>query len=361
MTSLDLAGRRLTNQHLAANPFEKPEEVVQWFGAVQSQDYGGAKWAIAQRTNVVNSAVLDQLFAAGAILRTHVLRPTWHFVLPSDIRWLLKLTGPRVHAINAYYYRQSELDEAVFKRSHAALTKALQGGKHLTRPELAQVLAENGLVPSGLRLAYLLMNAELDGLICSGPLRGKQFTYVLLEERVTPTKTLTQDEALAELTRRYFTSHGPATLPDYSWWSGLSMAEVKAGLELVKSELECEIIGDKTYWFAAATTSVKIKTPTVHLLPNYDEHVVAYKDHRASFDSAVYNNLDPTNAALLAHIIILNGLVIGGWRRTIQKKEITITPNLIVSLNESEQAALKSAVEAYGQFMGLPVTLATDS
>ncbi len=358
MTNLDIARLRLHNQRLAGNVFEKPEEVVRWLGAVQSQDYAGAKWAIAQRTTNPTNALLDRLFADGAILRTHVMRPTWHFVLPSDIRWLLKLTGPRVHAVNAYYYRKSELDEAVFKRSAEIMTKGLQGGTQLTRTELAQALQENGIVSSGLRLAYIIMWAELDGVICSGALRGKQFTYALLEERVPPTKELEPDEALAELTRRYFTSHGPATLADYVWWSGLSMIEAKTGLEMIKSDFTSETISEKTYWFAPVATPVKIKDPTIHLLPNYDELFVAYKDHRGSFDAAVLTDLAPTNEALLNQVITLNGQVIGGWRRTIQKNKIEITTNFLVPLNEAEQAALTIAAEDYSRFMGMPVTLA---
>ena len=189
LTRLDIAHQRLHNEHLAGAQLNKPEAVVQWLCAVQSQDYAGAKWAIAQRTTGETNAALDQLFNDGKILRTHVMRPTWHFVLPADIRWLLRLTAPRVHAANAYYYRKLELDDAVFHRGNAALAKALQGGAQLIRAEIALVYTNAGIHASGLRLAYLIMHAELDALICSGALHGKQFTYAWLDDRVPQTQT----------------------------------------------------------------------------------------------------------------------------------------------------------------------------
>src|SRR5262245_24524323 len=167
---------------------------------------------------------IDELFNEGKILRTHVMRPTWHFVMPEDIRWMLKLTAPRINAVSAYYFRKMELDQAVLARSNAAISKALRG-KHLTREELGQVLGRAKIDAKGLRLIYLMIRAELDAVICSGPLRGKQFTYALLDERVPKCRTLKRDEALAELTIRYFTSHGPALLRDFVWWSGLTITD----------------------------------------------------------------------------------------------------------------------------------------
>ena len=356
MPDSTIAHRRLHNQRLAGPPFEKPEAVVQWLTAVQSQDYAGAKWAIAQRTKATTDAELDQLFNDGAILRTHVLRPTWHFVMPADIRWMLKLTAPRVNAVNAYYYRKLELDDAVFRRSQTALAKALRGGKQLTRTELAQALKGAGITASGLRLAYLIIRAELDAVICSGALRGKQFTYALLDDRVPETKILEYDEALAELTRRYFTSHGPALVRDYTWWSGLTVADAKAGIEMASSYLTHATADGKTYWFATHATTARKQTPTVHLLPNYDEYLIAYKDHSPSFDAARLKQTRPEiEEALMAHIVVLNGQVIGGWRRTIGKDEVAIKTNLLVTLTGVDQAALRTAAGRYGQFLGKSV------
>ena len=199
-------------------------------GAVQSQDYPGAKWAIGQRTRGATDAAFDEAFAQGRILRTHIMRPTWHFVMPADIRWMLALTAPRVNAVMAYYYRQMEVDETLIARAKPVFERALRGGKQLTRAELGTALEKAGIHATGVRLGFIIGRAELDAVVCSGALRGKQHTWALLEERVPPAKRLDRDEAMRELTRRFFTSHGPAQLIDFVWWSGLTMADAKKEL-----------------------------------------------------------------------------------------------------------------------------------
>ncbi len=208
-------------------------------GAVQSQDYAAAKWGVGQRTVGITDAIVEQAFADGSILRTHVMRPTWHFVTPSDIRWMLSLTAPRVHAANAYRYRELELNEAVFRRCRSSLMRALQGGRQLTRTELRQLLQRARIdTTAPQRLAYLLMHAELEGVICSGARRGKQFTYALLDERVPPASVPQRDEALHDLTMRYFSTRGPATPQDFSWWSGLTVADAKRGVEAAGTSID---------------------------------------------------------------------------------------------------------------------------
>ncbi len=205
---------------------ETPRDVVRWLGALQAQEFALAKWSIAQRTRGMNRGDVEQAFADGVILRTHVLRPTWHFALGEDLRWLLKATAPRVNTLNAYYNRQHKLDTKLFAKSNSIIAKALEGGAHLTRSELAAVLTRGGIRAAGNRLAYIVMRAELDAIVCSGAMRGKQHTYALLDERIPHGKTLDREEALAELARRYFTSRGPATLNDFARWSSLTAAQV---------------------------------------------------------------------------------------------------------------------------------------
>ena len=355
MTDLTIADHRLRNQRLTGPAFDRPEHVVRWLTAVQSQDYAGAKWAIAQRVKEADENEIDKLFNDGKILRTHVMRPTWHFVMPADIRWMLKLTAPRVNAVSAYYYRKLELDDALFRRSNAAITKALRGGRQLTRPELAGVLKRSAIDANGSRLAYLMLRAELDGLICSGALRGKQFTYAFLEERVPESKILERDEALAELTKRYFTSHGPALLRDYTWWSGLTMADAKAGIEMARPHLDQRTVEDKTYWFGELGATAKTKTPLVHLLPNYDEYLIAYKDRSNSINPSLEKHLGPSDGVFNAHIIVLSGQVIGGWRRTIEKDRVTVNANTLLKLDKAAHRALRQAAERYGEFIGKSV------
>ncbi len=217
MTKPDIAIQRLHHQQIENTNLKAPSEVVAWLGAMQAQDYAAAKWALGLRLQHVTDADVEQAFAEGKILRTHVLRPTWHFVTPEDIRWLLKLTAPRVQVFNAYQYRQLELHDAIFKRGHDIFIKILQGRKQLTRSELATTLEQAGIAAKGSRLAHIVMQAELEGIICSGARRGKQFTYALLEERAPHAKHLERDEALAELVKRYFSIHGPATVQDFVW------------------------------------------------------------------------------------------------------------------------------------------------
>jgi hypothetical protein len=358
MIDPDILCRRLHNQRLSRVQFERVEEAVGWFGAVQAQDYGGAKWALAQRTGTATDVQLDSLFAEGVILRTHVMRPTWHFVLPHDIRWLLQLTAPRVNAASAYYYRKVELDDSVFWRSNHAQARALEGGKQLTRTELARVLERAGIQASGIRLAYLMMRAELDAVVCSGARRGKQFTYALLDERAPAAAVLDRDEALAELARRYFTSHGPALLQDYVWWSGLTVADARAGIEMAASHLVDEVMDGRRYWSARFASVGEDRSPIVHLLPNYDEYLIAYKEHSPAFDPSLFTDASAVDRVLAGHILVVAGRVMGGWRRLIEKGRVTVEVEPLAPLGAAQEEALHVEVERYSGFIGMPASLA---
>ena len=319
MNTSDVLRQRLHNQKLSSSEIENPADVVRWLGAVQAQDYGAAKWALALRMRNATHAQVEEAFNEGRIIRTHLLRPTWHFVLPEDVRWLLELTAPQVNRRSGSGYRMFELDAAVFKRSNKILSKALRGGKHLTRATLKDALNKSGVAAdNGVRLAHILLRAELDGVVCSGPRIGKQFTYALLEERVPPAKPLTRDEALAKLTRRYFQSHGPATLQDFVWWSGLTVADARRGIELA-GEKETRIPN-------------RIENPC-HLLPAFDEYFVAYKDREGG--------LGPT--------IIINGRAVGTWKRNSKSVDLNVSR----PVNKSEQRAITKATERYLEFHSL--------
>ncbi len=357
MTSLEIVRRRLRNQHITEATFKKPQDVVQWLGAVQAQDYPGAKWAVAQRAQGVTDGALDRALAEGTILRTHVMRPTWHFVAPADIRWMLNLTAPRVHAVNAYYYRKLELDDATFRRSNAALTKALQGGNQLTREELRGVLRQTGVATDGeLRMSYIMMRAELDGIACSGARRGKQFTYMLLDERAPQARTFDRDEALAELSKRYFTSRGPATVKDFVWWSGLTTADAKAGIEMVRSQFNCEIVDDQTYWFPDNAPTASNASPIAYLLSTYDEYLIGYKDRSAYIAAEHAEKI--VSGDTYTSTIVLNGRVVGVWKRTIKKGTVVIETIFFTTLKKAEKQSVAVAAQQYGAFLGMPVELA---
>ncbi len=353
---IDLPTQRLHTQHLVGPKFETAAEVVSHFGAVQAQDYAGAKWAVAQRTHGLTDADLDRALADGSILRTHVLRPTWHFVIPADIRWMLALTAPRVKAMMAYQNRRLALDAATFKRSAKALSKALPG-KQLTRAELEAVLNQAGIVTNNLRTIHLLMHAELDGVMCSGGRRGKQFTYALLDERAPNAKTLPHDEALATLALRYFIGHGPATVQDFAWWSGLTLTDARRGLDMVQAKLQREVVGDQPYWLAELDNHVKASMPPL-LLPNYDEYIVGYADRSAIYDPAHADKLDARNNVLFMNTLLIKGQVVGTWQRTLQKNAVTIDLKPFKPLSKADQHVVLKTAEAYGVFLGLPVMFA---
>jgi hypothetical protein len=355
MNASAVAHHRLENQHLSSPDFLKPEDVVQWMGAVQAQDYGGAKWAVAQRMRLPAEGTIETAFAEGRLLRTHVMRPTWHFVAPGDIRWMLRLTAPRVNAVMASYYRKFELDQMVFTRTHKALARALHGGRQLTRDALRHAVQRTGIATEGLRFLFILARAELDGVICSGARIGKQFTYALLEERVPPARRLTHDEALAALTARYFASRGPATVQDFVWWSGLTGRDAKAGLEMVSSSLACETIDGRTYWRSASLPAVTRASRAAHLLPPYDEYLVAYKDRSAALASASSKRLAAN--AIFGPTIVLDGQVVGTWKRTLGKRDVTMTLSPLGNLRKADQHAVNEAAHAYGVFLGVNAVL----
>jgi hypothetical protein len=351
-----LTRKRLDNQGLSRVRLRSAPEVVRWFVAVQSQDFGGAKWGVGQRLSGATDATVERAFDAGEILRTHVMRPTWHFVSPQDIRWLLALTAPRVHRFNGPYYRKFEMDSRTITRSRNAIEGALDAGGYLTREELGAAIRRAKIPFDGVRLAHLVMHAELEAAICSGPRRGKQFTYALTERRAPGARRLTRDEALVELTRRYFASHGPATARDFAWWSGLSLADARAGLAALGDGVGRETIGALTYWFVPSRLGARPSTPLVHLLPNYDEDLIAYKDRDlpgglpAPVGAARYGNFP--------HHMVIEGRLAGAWRRTVTAREGELDVLPYRALTRAETSALGAAVDDYRRFMNLVMSLA---
>jgi hypothetical protein len=307
---------RLANQHLSGPRFDDPAALVAHLGAVQSQDYPAAKWAIAQRLRDGTDARIEAAYAEGAILRTHVLRPTWHFVAPADIRWMLQLTGARIKNAMRPYLRSAELDEAYFGRATAAIARALEGGRSLTRPEVGDALREADVeVRDTWMLGQLLLRAEVDSVVVSGRPRGRQHTWALLEERVPRVASLEHDEAVAELTFRYFKSHGPALVQDCSWWSGLPMAEIKRGLENNRHRLESETVDGRTYWFESWSPAGGEDGCSVHLLPNFDEYTVAYRARDLYFDPELNRTGNPRYDVPFGDAVVACGRVVGRWKR----------------------------------------------
>ena len=354
----DICSQRLANQHLSRQTVDKPSEIVRLLGAVQAQDYSTAKWAVAQRTRSATEAAVEKELDEGTILRTHVLRPTWHFVAPADIRWMLALTGPRVEAVLASYDRKLGIDEAVLRKSNAILTKTLQGGNHLTRAELSLAMQSAGIRTDGTqRLARLVMHAELNGLICSGPRRRKQFTYGLLEERAPRAIVLSRDEALFELAKRYFSTRGPATVDDFAWWSGLTKTDAKRGAQAAGSELEHEIIGGRGYWFPTPG-KVRKKSPLAHLLPNYDEYFIGLKDRTAMQSALKASGWDGSLSFVGGHILTIDGQIVGGWGRTVKGEATIVELKLLTTISKEKHRAIVRELKRFEAFLAQPVALA---
>ncbi len=358
LTAKEIARRRIYGQRLIDTTFRAPGEVVEWLGAVQAQDYPGAKWAIVQRAIEVTGGSVDEALADGTLIRAHVLRPTWHLVARDDIRWMLELTGPHIMARMATYDRQLELDEKTFRKSNAALAKALRDGVHLTRTELRPALARARIGDLGTqRLAHLLMRAELDRVICSGAMKGKQQTYALFDERVPAGEPLHRDEAMARLASRYLRSRSPATAQDFSWWSGLSMKDARRAIEMIAGELREESFEGRAYWSVEADVPDVSTSGRVWLVPNYDESFIGFRDRSAMGQRLVDAKLMERESVLAVHIVLADAQVVGGWKRAILKKGVRIDMTLVARLTKAERKRLGPEAERYGAFLDLPAIL----
>ena len=335
--------RRLHNQRLTTTSFRQAGEVVSWLGAVQAQDYPGARWALGLRARGLDSAAVDAALARGEILRTHILRPTWHFVAPGDIRWIQMLTAARVQRTMAGYAPKVGLNARIFARAREVLQRALEG-RELTRAEISTALAARRIAATGVPLAHILLNAELEQVITSGGLRGNQFTYALLDARAPKSAVVDRDDALARLTKRYFASHGPATTRDMSWWSGLPQREITRGLEILGRDVERTEQDGLPYWSVRDRSKPKPGSG-VWLLPNYDEFLIAYRDRQLSAPRFALKPRD-----IYAHFLVVDGVLAGVWRRSGTGAGAQATATSYRRLSSLERRGLEGAVERFERF-----------
>ena len=332
------------------------QSLVHRQGAVQAQDYAGALWALAMRLPPsTTESELDAVFARGEILRTHVLRPTWHFVTPRDIRWMLRLTGPRILSSSKGRLSQLKLDAVSLLRAHRALHEAMQGGAQLGREELRAVL-RRARVPAddSERFAWIMLVAELEGLVTSGARRGKQFTYALLDERAPdPGVVLEGRDAVRELVRRYFSSHGPATPHDFATWSGLTIGDARRELAELPEEFVADEVDGFTWWRPVGTPPRAARSPVARLLPNYDEHFIGFRDRHPLLARLDRHGPRPEWRTLLQHTMTVDGEVVGTWRRSLGAAAVDLTLAPRVPLTDAERAAFEREVARYGRFLGL--------
>ncbi|HZC06180.1 MAG TPA: winged helix DNA-binding domain-containing protein [Ktedonobacterales bacterium] len=356
MTTLPIAHQRLAHQRLARPDLATPAEVAQWFGAVQAQELPGALYAVSLRMpSGATEQGIERAIAERGIVRTWPMRGTIHFVPAEDAQWMLRLLARRTNRNAASIYRRAGLDDATFARAGDVLARALQGGKVAPRKQLYAALDAAGIATDGeQRGLHLLGYWAREGLICLGPRQGKQPTFTLLDEWVPNARKLDGDEALATLARRYFTSHGPATEQDFAWWSGLTLTEARLAMRLVERDFERTQMDGQTYWTSAAASSPTAPPePSVYLLPQYDEFTVAYKDRRAALHPAFPD--DPFR--ILGPVIVVDGRVVGSWKRRLTKDTVIISVTLFTPLNDEQRDGLARAAERYGRYLGLPVVI----
>jgi hypothetical protein len=347
----DIANIRLQHQQIAHTAFKKAKDLVAWMGAMQSQDYNMAKWAIGIRLPNATQKTIEAAIHKGEIIRTHILRPTWHFVSAEDIHWMLALSAPKLKASLKARHNELELSEAVRKKSNTIIEKALTKNGHLTRVELVTALKNAKISVDNNRSSHLLFWAEMEGLICSGSLKENEPTYALLNQWVPNKKTFNKDEALASLTHKYFHSHSPATLADFVWWSGLNISEAKHGLEMIKNGLVTETIGNHTYWLPNGFAIPK-KQSSVYFLPAYDEYIISYKDRTAILPFINHKKAISDNG-LFRPVIVINGKAAGIWKRTIKKDKVIIETQYFEAPPKTVKKSIEKAAAAYGDFMEL--------
>ena len=353
-----IAQRRIRASRLSGDPFRTAAEAVGWHLAMQAQDYPPAKWSIGQRSTGLRDADLDLALTDGTIVRTHVLRPTWHFVARDDVRWLLELSAPRVHRANAGRYAELGLDARTRARCERVIARALEGGNRLTREGLAGALDRARIDRVGQRMPYILIHCELEAVICSGGLSGRQQTYALMDERVPVGGRLGRDEALTELARRFLRSHGPATAKDMSWWSGFTIGDLRTALEGLGSDVERETIDGLAFWSVGDRRDEPPVPRGVDLLQAYDELVVGYSESRwwgdARREAVAAAWRDPGRPS---GVILFEGRLAGHWSRRVEGDSIRIEALLYEPRKRGFLKALQAAAEEHSVFFGRPVTL----
>jgi hypothetical protein len=290
------------------------------------------------------------------------MRGTLHFVPAADVSWMLDLMTPRVIVGSAARQLQLGLDDATFAACRTVIRESLKGGAARTREELLQALEQEGIPTGSQRGYHLLWRSAQEGLICFASPAGKKPAFALLDEWILPSQRVyyaDRSEALCELAVRYFTSHGPATLQDFSWWSGLLTADTKIGLEEAKTKLEQAVVDGKTYWMLPgcldAVSAAAGSESSVYLLPGFDEFILGYRDRSAVLDPTYAEKICPGGNGVFMPTIVSNGIVAGTWKRVVTRKGITVTPHPFTPLSGSEEKAFAAAADSYCEFLIAPV------
>jgi hypothetical protein len=355
MTYQEISHYRLVSQKLYKTTKNSPQEIVQHLGAMQAQDYAMAKWAIGSRCDASEKEIEEAINSA-QIIRTHILRPTWHFVSADDIYWMLDLSAPQVKRFTASAAKKYGYDAKKLEQINSAIEKMLCGNNHMTRDEIMQELNIQKTSKEDFLSAAIMMNAELDGLVCNGKMKGKQITYALLEERVAKPKTkLTKEKALEKLAKRYFESHGPATLSDFSWWSGFAPTTCKIAVNAIELRLDSVEIENQKYWFAKQSFENNFRE-SVHFLPAFDEILISYKNREASI-LLEHQSKAFTNNGIFKPTILENGKVIGIWKRTIKKDLAKIETQFFDVTEKDKKTAVFEGIKSFENYLETKIVI----
>jgi len=355
MSTPEILRQRLYRQQLIDHDLHTPKEVVQWLGAVQAQDYLNALWGVGMRLKDSSEAAVEKALQDKSIVRTWPMRGTLHFVPAEEVRWMLKYLTPRVMKRAASIHRGVGLDAATFKKSAKIFERVLRDGRQLTRSELYEALEKNKIDTGNVRGLHILVQLAQEGLVCFGPRRGKQPTITLLDEWLPPTKIPPLEEALARLARRYFESHGPATVKDFAWWSGLNLTEATRALESIKSNLVSEVSDGRVMWRSPEKIPTGKTVPKdAFLMSVFDEYGISYKDRQDLGGPKI-------TVPVINTILVVTGKVVGTWKRTETKDHVTVevTPALH-TFSKTDQTSIRAAAKRYGKFLGKPAEV-TDS
>jgi len=343
---------RLYSQQIKESRLTTPAQVLFWLGAIQGQDYAGALWSIGLRLPHATKTDVEQAISDKAIVRSWLMRGTLHFVAAEDLRWMLKLVAPRNVTGQRARDQQLGLDEKIYAKCYDVLAKALQGSKMLTRGEAMATVERAGISTQGQRGYHILKRAARDCLLCFGPIRAKQQTFVLLDEWLPKTKEISQEEALTKLARQYFQSRGPATIDDFIWWSGLLRADARSGLEVIKNELQHEIIDGQEYWFSPHSIAAKVQKPSTYLLPGFDEYILGYKNRSAVLDPQYNQRICPGGNGMFLGTVVIDGQVVGTWRKAITKNAVELVTTPLVESENGAGLDVEGAAGKYRAFLG---------
>jgi hypothetical protein len=347
----EIARWRLRSQHLVSPFAASASEAVGTLLAVQAENPSQAAWAVASRTQDPEETDLATLLDDGAVLRTHVMRPTWHFVRADDIGWLLELTGPRVRRVTGQQLRRAHgLDEPAIEHAVAAVGQALADRGELTRAQLGEELRGRGVQGTGQMLMILLAHAELHGLICSGRIVDGEHTYALLSERVPAPRRLSRTEALAELALRYFTGHGPATERDLAYWATLTLTDVRTGLAHVRDRLDSFEHDGRTFWHAPSDAPPGPQQPAGHLLQILDEAYRGYQDSRWVLDAV---GQVPRTREAATGMALVDAQIVATMRRAVSRGHVAFTLRPYRAVLPTEVEALEQAARRYGDYLRL--------